>query len=304
MRQIGTIKNRDQAGRLADYMLTAGIETHINADDDPCVIWVVEEDRFQTAREIFEQFVQNPDDEKYQDRAGRSKSIRQQKRARSEQTKRNMRHGRDVWKPGLSSTAKRVPITFTLIAVSIAVALWTRMGDDRRAGDTLSFVTIRHHVEDPTWDMTDPASALTDILSGQIWRLVTPIFLHLSAMHLIFNMMWLHQLGSQIESRKGRTKYILMVLALAVFSNLTQALVAKYPFFGGMSGVVYGMFGFVWMKARFDPGDQFYMSNNTVVLMMVWFGLCFLPIFPVANGGHAGGLLLGAAMGYFSAIRK
>jgi GlpG protein len=248
---------------------------------------------------MLEQFNQSPDDEKYWDVVDQATTIRQEKNARKEQAKRNIRSGREVWKPGLKQNAQKVPVTFTLIVASIAVSLWTGMGKDWQSAESLSFV--RHYETiDPNWDMTDPYSVLKDIRAGQVWRLVTPIFLHLGTLHLLFNMMWLYQLGGQIEARKGRTKYILMVLALAVFSSLVQALIAKHAFFGGMSGVVYGLFGFIWMKVRFDPSDRFELSNNTVMIMMIWFGFCFF-LSDVANGGHAGGLFLGVVMGYISA---
>jgi len=304
MRKIGTVANRELADRFVDYLLTEGIDARIDADDDQWVIWAVEEDTLVVARESLENFIEHPNDARFQGHASRAKTVRKEKQSKIERARRNYREGRNIWRPGVSSTARRAPITVALIAVCVAVALWTSMGSDQQAADPLSFVTQRHIEADPEWDMTDPASALTDVRTGEVWRLVTPIFLHFGPLHLIFNMMWLHQLGGQIERRKGRTKYILIVLALAVFSNLAQALVARHPFFGGMSGVVYGLFGFIWMKVRFDPGDGFFITRNTVVLMMIWFVVCFLPGFGVANGGHAGGLLLGAAMGYISSTQR
>ena len=93
-----------------------------------------------------------------------------------------------------------------------------------------------------------------------------------------------------------------MLLALAVFSNLVQVFVSRHPFFGGMSGVVYGLFGYIWIKSRFDPRDRFHISQQNVNLMLIWFAICFTPLLGnVANGGHAGGLVLGAVMGFISA---
>src|SRR5262249_30799680 len=70
------------------------------------------------------------------------------------------------------------------------------------------------------------------------------------------------------------------------------------PLFGGMSGVVYGLFGYVWMKSRYEPGLGLAMSPNTVFIMVGWFFLClFGAVGAVANVAHGVGLLAGMAIG-------
>jgi GlpG protein len=70
------------------------------------------------------------------------------------------------------------------------------------------------------------------------------MFLHFSPLHLLFNMMWLKDLGGVIEVRRGRWRYLGLVLLIAGISNLAQGIVSG-PFFGGMSGVVFGLFGYI-----------------------------------------------------------
>ena len=71
-----------------------------------------------------------------------------------------------------------------------------------------------------------------------------------------------------------------------------------------MSGVVYGLFGYVWMKARFQPELGLAISPNTILFMMLWFFLCMTPwihsLFGsgVANVAHASGLIAGMLIGY------
>src|SRR5207249_6302463 len=113
---------------------------------------------------------------------------------------------------------------------------------------------------------------LTEIKHGEIWRLITPIFIHLNLPHLIFNVLAMLDLGSMIESRQSSGRLALLVLFLAIISNLAQysldwpRLNAGTPAFGGISGVAYGLIGYIWMKSKFDPASGFYLHPQTVLI--------------------------------------
>jgi GlpG protein len=146
-----------------------------------------------------------------------------------------------------------------------------------------------------------PPVFLPEVREGEVWRLITPIFLHGDLMHIVFNMMWLVQLGRFIETRFGAWKLLALILAIGVGSNLAEY-VWRSPNFGGMSGVNYGLFGFLWMKGKFGRGQDWQLTPQTVQLMLVWMVLCYTGMLgPVANAAHTGGLLLGAACGFASA---
>ena len=76
-----------------------------------------------------------------------------------------------------------------------------------------------------------------------------------------------------------------------------------------MSGVVYALFGYVWIKSKFDPGDGLFIDQSTAIILLAWFFLCFtMPVGTLSGGGvanfaHAGGLISGALWGYISAAR-
>jgi GlpG protein len=65
-----------------------------------------------------------------------------------------------------------------------------------------------------------------------------------------------------------------------------------------MSGVLYGLFGYVWMKSRYEPTAELYIHPNTVVLMMLWLVICMLGLMgPIANWAHGIGLAVGIIIG-------
>jgi GlpG protein len=66
-----------------------------------------------------------------------------------------------------------------------------------------------------------------------------------------------------------------------------------------MSGVVYGLFGYVWMRGHFDSASGYFLSRQDVIWMMLWLLVCCTGVIgPVANTAHAVGLLVGAGWGF------
>jgi GlpG protein len=134
-------------------------------------------------------------------------------------------------------------------------------------------------------------------LTQQPWRLVTPIFIHFGVLHLLFNMFMVSDLGNQVEARRGSWRMLALVLAIAIPSNVAQYLYSN-PLFGGLSGVAYGLFGYIWMKSRFDPGSGFYLHQRDVTIMLLWFVLCMVGVIGhVANVVHGVGLAVGMVIG-------
>jgi GlpG protein len=163
------------------------------------------------------------------------------------------------------------------------------------------------HLPDEQWNVDDPQDRLIDVRRGELWRIITPIFVHYGPMHLAFNMIMFYQLGSLVEDRRGTWRIGLMIVVIAACSNTVQALVPMRiggsPFAAGMSGVLYGLFGYIWMKSIFAPELGLAVSRSTVIVLMVWLflgiaGALDTETASVANWTHGVGFLAGVAIGY------
>jgi GlpG protein len=305
MRQVGTLQREQDAGRFVDYLLTLGVEAKADEGSDGWAIWIVDEAHLQRGKDELEDFRRNSDDPKY-DRASAARKIRGEAARRDKKVAARTVHMSNRWERPTGG----MPLTILLILVSAAATLGSSFGD--KADPVLKYLAIA-----PVFDTDQgerawiPTHGLTAIRRGEIWRLVTPVFTHFGPIHILFNMMWLYQLGRQIEFRRGPLRLALLVIAIAVLSNFCQYHVdfsffgglrtTPHPFFGGMSGVVFGLLGYLWMKSRYDPGMGVFLHPNTVMFMMIWFFLCLSGIgffSNIANMAHGVGLLVGMAIGY------
>jgi GlpG protein len=306
MRQIATLADEDAARRFADYLLTQQIDSRVLPDPPGFAVWVCDEDKVERARQELEAFNRNPTDPRYARAAGQAQALRQQE-AREE--KAYARRQRDLESEmAHAGVAARRPVTILLLAISLLVAVATRFGDTRSSPIFQAFA-INSFQSDDGWISFLPG--LHDIRTGQIWRLVTPIFIHFGILHLLFNMYILVSLGGAVESARGSPKLLLLVLLLAAASNTAEYYLhwsfasqpwfalEQNPLFGGMSGVLYGLFGYAWMKSRFEPEAGLHMPPDTVVIMLGWFVLCvFGFVGHIANVAHGVGLLVGVLIGY------
>jgi GlpG protein len=311
MRHLATMPE-ETARKFADYLLTQQIPTHLAPEEGGLAVWVRDEDKLDRAREELAAFNRDPADARYRAAVPAADSLRRQEAAREEDYVRRQRRFQDRMR-GL--TLERRSVTIGLVVLSVAATLASNFGSSGSpvtqalAISTYHFVTING-----VGYITQ--SALAEVRSGQVWRLLTPIFLHFGTMHLLFNMLMLWSLGGAMEARRGWWRYGLFVVVVGVCSNLVQYYLGPQladgrlefdggPAFGGMSGVLYGVFGYVWMKSRFEPDLGLSMTNETVLILMGWFVLCWLGVLgDIANGAHTGGLVLGLLVGAAPALWK
>jgi GlpG protein len=66
----------------------------------------------------------------------------------------------------------------------------------------------------------------------------------------------------------------------------------------GFSGVVYALFGYIWMKGLYEPEQGMIMHPNTITIMIAWLFLCMTGLVgSIANAAHVVGLVVGVMLG-------
>jgi GlpG protein len=321
MRRIGTLADGSLARRFCDYLMTLSIDATSDADgDEPAAswnIWIREEQDVEKARGELAEFEKSPEDPRYQvgEDAARIRNDRiaqqQQRVKQHRETVRSMPPDSGGFGPMLSAPVKQqgIPITIAIIVISVIASFGSGFSHPRgpliEGKETLeqqiyfglSCVDRREWVQK---NEDDYAS----IREGQVWRFVTPMFLHGGPFHLLFNMLWIFYFGSVIERLHGSLFFLLLTMSaqfagmmlqvsLPVTDALPEALHGS-PFAVGASGAVYGLFGYLWVRPAVDPSYPIRLQPTQIVLMLGWLVACMTPLVPnVANGGHLGGLFAG-----------
>ena len=199
--------------------------------------------------------------------------------------------------PGFSKQLEKMPVVGILLVLSILGALlvewvfpvvhWFTFQDF----DVLGQSTIRF------------GTASEAMARGEYWRLVTPIFLHFGLFHVAFNSLWMWELGRRIEPLTGSLHTSVAIFLMAVASNLGQYLWGGPSLFGGMSGVVYGLLGYVWIRHKVFPRPELALPIGLLGFMLFWLFLGmsgFIDFFmsgSIANAAHAVGLITGMILG-------
>ncbi|MBL8830570.1 MAG: rhomboid family intramembrane serine protease [Planctomycetaceae bacterium] len=287
MRQLGKLPDQATAHKLADFLLTLGISTKVDPDGDAWAVWVRQEEQLDEARREFAAFQAEPGAARYQQATAEANQLRRTEAQRDRAARRNQVELRNRWG---GTVAGNTPVTWVLIGVSVFVAMQSGFGST--PPDAL-FMAELHEVGPGLyrWSLADHLRA------GEFWRLVTPIFLHFGVIHLLFNMLWMYDLGRRTESLLGTGKYIAFVLIAAVLSNFAQYYFQD-PSFGGMSGVVYALIGYAWVQYRYAGVMWLYLGPSGMFIAMLWLVMSMLnPASGVANWAHGAGLLVGVVLG-------
>jgi membrane associated rhomboid family serine protease len=146
----------------------------------------------------------------------------------------------------------------------------------------------------------DPLRSNTGNCLYEPWRLLTPALFHGGVFHLLFDVCWLWAFGSVIEKQFGH----LATLAIFCFLQAGSVAAENALFRGGvgLSGIVYGLFGLLWVLSLTDPRFCDVIDHGVIELMTGWFILCIVltvaEVWTIALVAHTAGCVLGALLGW------
>jgi membrane associated rhomboid family serine protease len=183
-----------------------------------------------------------------------------------------------------SAPASKPVITVALIALSaIATWLWKNAGED--------YIAWRWAQDVELWR------------GMKLWTLFTSLFVHGDLLHLLFNSYWCWHLGRSIESEIPRPRFLLLVVGATLLGSLAELAISGQTGIG-MSGMVYGLFGFMLVMRDQHPAFRRAIDARTIRLLTGWLVLCFavdaMNIMRVANFAHVGGFVSGMLAGLAS----
>ncbi|WP_333853064.1 rhomboid family intramembrane serine protease GlpG [Leclercia sp.] len=266
MLMITSFTNPRVAQAFVDYMATQGviltIQQHTQTD-----VWLADESQASRVNTELARFLENPGDARYLAaswQAGHTSSGLHYQRF-----------------PFLATVRERAgPFTLGLMAACILVFI------------LMNVVGAQQVMLMLAW----PYDASVEF---EFWRYFTHALMHFSVLHILFNLLWWWYLGGAVEKRLGSGKLIVLTLISALLSGFIQHKFGG-PWFGGLSGVVYALMGYVWLRGERDPQSGIYLQRGLMTFALIWIIAGWFDLFgmAIANGAHVAGLAVGLAMAF------
>jgi rhomboid protease GluP len=138
---------------------------------------------------------------------------------------------------------------------------------------------------------------------GEWWTLLTAIYLHGGILHILFNVLWIRQLGPAVEEIYGPARLVVIFTVSGALGFLASDLLSPWPSVGA-SGSIFGLLG-----AMVAFGQKRGGTFGAMVLRQYgqWAVLLFIMGFLMAgvnNVAHAGGFVGGLAAGFVLALAE
>lgn len=273
MHKLISLNHPRMAQAFIDYMASRQIDIQMMPEGEgQFALWLMDSQYQIEAEAELKQFLDNPNASKYQ--------------AASWDMAETRRNHFKYQSPSMLAMikAKAGPLTLSIMAVSIVIFALQQFGAGNEVFSALHF----------------PAYTSQE---WQLWRWFSHALLHFSVMHIAFNLLWWWQLGGDIEQKLGSGKVLQLFLVSAALSGAGQYWVEGANF-GGLSGVVYALVGYLWLMGYKAPQLGLGMPKPVIGFMLVWLVLGFVqPFMAIANTAHLVGLISGVVMGWVDSGR-
>lgn len=192
-------------------------------------------------------------------------------------------------------------VTKTLIGLNVLIMLVSIASD--RGGDSVAGGTGFGGLLGGRTPVTDwgsvigyaslvPFGPAQGVAAGEVYRLVTAMFLHYGVLHLLMNMWALWVLGRSLEAALGPLRFLGLFLIGGLGGNVAAYLLtAPNNATAGASTAVFGLFAALFVIMRRLGRD------TSAVLPILVINLIFTFAVPgISIAGHLGGMITGAIM--------
>ena len=313
MRKLHTFEQELDANRFTAVLTVNQVEAQVlRSNDNQWDLWIIDDDALSQAGKLLGEYQSNPDSPQIQMALAKAKKIQQQlKQEKAERIKQAKKI--EVRSPfraphHMMAAMQRKDTLTRKIILLCAIVFGASLVFQSQDGSQENFV--RNALE----------AQFQQISQGQIWRLITPVFVHgtgqeflFDFLHIFFNMYWMYWLGTRLEIQFGLKTYLGLFLIAGVASILVPLLTPETGLLGirglgggsvvGMSGVVYGVIGFGGCKMKMKPSVGMLITPFVLMFSIGWmlFGIVSASssqgvgyISSISHLAHLVGLLTGA----------
>lgn len=270
--RVITLSQPRLAQAFVDYMQSRNVHLELRLSGQQAELWLEDETQLDTLRQALEVFLRDPLNPRYQAASWQSGS-----------TASALRHQRFSYPrfSYLQTLRQRAgPLTLAVMAACIAIYLLMRLNGNESVMAWLAYPD--------------------DGQQGQLWRWFSHALLHFSLLHILFNLMWWWYLGGPVEKTLGTRKLLTLALLSAGVSGWLQSWFSGV-YFGGLSGVVYALMGYVWLRGERAPEEGLALPRSLMAFALLWLIAGYFDILgmSIANAAHVAGLVIGLSMAFW-----
>ena len=180
---------------------------------------------------------------------------------------------------------RAIPFTYALLATNLVIYLLMEL-----SGGSMNEATL----------MAFGVKSNAAIDQGEVWRLITPVFIHIGVLHLVLNSYALWIVGQQVERLYGSARFLTLYVLMGISGVTGSYLFSPNALSAGASGAIFGLFGVLLvfgMRHRRRVPPFLSRAIRVGILPVIGINLVIGFLIPVIdNAAHIGGLLSGMAL--------
>nr|WP_113868897.1 rhomboid family intramembrane serine protease GlpG [Brenneria salicis]NMN90250.1 GlpG protein [Brenneria salicis ATCC 15712 = DSM 30166]RBP58784.1 GlpG protein [Brenneria salicis ATCC 15712 = DSM 30166]RLM31169.1 rhomboid family intramembrane serine protease GlpG [Brenneria salicis ATCC 15712 = DSM 30166] len=270
--RVIALSNPRLAQAFVDYMHTQRVSLEMRTTGQEAELWLADDAQLTQVQAALEIFLRDPSNPRYQAASWQTGS-----------TDAGIQYRSFSYLQTLKQQAG--PLTMLIMVASIAVFVLMKLAGYERVITLLAYPDAGQQ-----W---------------QLWRWFSHALLHFSVLHILFNLMWWWYLGGPVEKVLGASKLLMITLIAALISGWVQSRFSGI-YFGGLSGVVYAMMGYVWLRGEREPDGYLSMPRSLMAFALLWLIAGYFDILgmSIANAAHVTGLVIGLLMAFWDTSNK